>query len=91
MRLWTGRYVSHDSHENHILIRAIQSQRPLQPLFFHSCFNHADLAVTSSLVELLDEEVPTDPLFASSFDLWLHQAIFPISDIAEAFETFNRV
>jgi hypothetical protein len=44
------------------------------------------------LVEMLEAAVPDDPRIASSFDLWLHQAICPFNDVAEGIsETFNEV
>jgi hypothetical protein len=44
------------------------------------------------LVEMLEAAAPDDPSVASSFDLWLHQAICPFSDISKDIsETFNEV
>ncbi len=65
---------------------------PAQPLYFHSCSYYADLAVTLGLIDILEAPVPDDPSVASDFDLWLHQAVFPLSQTVDnGWETFNQV
>ena len=51
------------------------------------------MAVTLGLVEILEMAVPDDPAIATPFDLWIHQAIFPLKDIAGGAisETFTQV
>jgi hypothetical protein len=73
-------------------LMTIELQIPPQPPYFRSCFSSADLAVTMGLVDMLQTAIPDDPNVATGFDLWLHQAICPIADIAEGVrETFNEV
>ena len=61
-------------------------------MYFHSCFASVDVTVTLGLVDLLNMPILTDPCITSPFDLWVHEGVFPVSQIIEnGSETFNQL
>jgi hypothetical protein len=74
-----------NTHQNSV-------QAPTQPMYFHSCFYYAKLIINACLVDMVMNPVPDSTSIVSDFDLWIHQGIFPMSQILEdRSDTFYQV
>jgi|SRR5271170_1586116 len=85
-------WLESESYRFFSLAQLIFLQVPVQPLFFHTCLYMAEVPMTCTLAELLNSPIHDDLSVVSPFDLWMHEAVFPMSHAAdEGAETFSHL